>query len=139
MAVVVDASVILNWYFEDEDDAGTRILRHVAGRTVLVPAHWEAEVANGILVAERRGRTSAAQIGHLFSLLDALDLEVDCDGALAVFDRVLPLARAHRLTIYDALYLELAERRGLPLATLDAALAQAAASVGLATIGAESG
>jgi predicted nucleic acid-binding protein len=135
MGAVVDASVILNWYFEDEDDAGTSILRELIDQPILVPVHWQAEVGNGILVAERRGRAAPAQISRLFDLLDTLEMEVDDDGATAVFARVLPLARAHRLTIYDALYLELAERRGVPLATLDKALAKAASSVGIAIVG----
>jgi predicted nucleic acid-binding protein len=66
-----------------------------------------------------------------------LEIEVDQaeDGALLAFDRILPIARAHRLTVYDALYLELAGRRGLPLATLDRELAAAARSVGIEILG----
>lgn len=137
MRLVVDASVMLNWYFEDEDDVSDDLLRSLATEGLLVPVHWRAEIANGILVGERRGRAPIAQIGRLFGLIAVLDIEFDSEGAEDALERILPLARAHRLTVYDCLYLELAERRGAALATFDKALAQAAAQIGVRVLGKE--
>lgn len=130
MALVVDASVMLRWYFDDEDEVSVELLRSLAAESIVVPKHWRAELANGVVMGERRGRAPVAQVSRLFSLVGSLDLEVDGEGAEDALERILPLARAHRLTVYDAMYLELAGRRGLPLATFDRLLADAAKSVG---------
>ncbi len=135
MAVVLDASVMLRWYFHDEEDLGLDLLQRLDEEVAVVPIHWRSELANGILIGERRGRSAVAQVERLLWLLDGLDLQVDAQGAEHALDRILPLARAHRLTIYDAIYLELAERHGLPLMTFDGPLAAAARSVGLAVLG----
>jgi predicted nucleic acid-binding protein len=137
MALVLDASMMLSWYFTDERNQSDNLIRSLAEHEVHVPVHWLAEVANGILMGERRGRAEVGQIGHLFALLEVIDLHVDDEGAETALGRILPLARAHRLTVYDAIYLELAERRGLPLATIDAALAEAARSVGVTVLSSE--
>ncbi len=136
MPIVLDASVLLRWYFEDEDEVASDLLRAIATERIVVPVHWQSELANGIVVGERRGRSRPEQVEHLTRLVDHLDLEVESDGAENAFLRILPLARAHRLTVYDAIYLELAERRGLPLATYDGPLAEAAGFVGLRVLGA---
>lgn len=135
MAVVLDASVMLRWYFHDEEDLGLDLLQRLDEEVAVVPIHWRSELANGILIGERRGRSAVAQVERLLWLLEGLDLQVDAQGAEHALDRILPLARAHRLTIYDAIYLELAERHGLPLMTFDGPLAAAARSVGLAVLG----
>lgn len=135
--LVVDASVMLRWYFEDEDDVSADLLRRVLADRLIVPAHWQSELANGILFGEVRARSKPIQVEELTRLIERLDLEVDMEGAGDALLRILPLARAHRLTVYDAIYLELAERRGLPLATYDEPLAKAAASVGLTVLGYE--
>ena len=134
MALVLDASIMLSWYFEDEGDEADGLIMDLSQTDAVVPAHWAAEVANGILVGERRGRSTLAQVAGLHALLDNMRVETDGEGNQDALARILPLARAHRLTVYDALYLELAQRRGLPLATLDADLAAAARSVGVEVV-----
>jgi len=139
MPLVLDASVLLRWYFEAEDAVAADLLRTVVTDRIMVPVHWRSELANGIVMGERRGRSHPEQVEHLTRMIDRLDLELDGDGAEHAFLRILPLARAHRLTVYDAVYLELAERRGLPLATYDESLSKAARFVGLRVLGAEAG
>ncbi len=135
--LVIDASVMLRWFFADEDEVAADLLRRVLADELVVPAHWQSELANGILVAEKRSRSRPSDVERLDRLLVRLKLEVDGTGADDALGRILPLARAHRLTVYDAIYLELAERRGLSLATYDEDLAKAAASVGLQVVGYE--
>ncbi len=137
MPLILDASVTLSWLFIDElGTDSTALFRRARLDSVVVPGHWMAEIANGALVGERRKRIATAQTSEWATRLGDLDLETDCHGADVALSVILPLARAHRLTIYDALYLELAERRGMPLATFDAELAAAARSVGIEIIGA---
>ena len=139
MPFVLDASIVLSWHFLDErTPEAMAVLDRTVNEAIVVPAHWSAEVANGALVGERRGRATAAQSSGLMERLGSMIVESDALGCEETFDRILPLARAHRLTVYDAVYLELAERRGLPLATRDAELAAAARSVGVEVIGAAS-
>jgi len=97
----------------------------------LVPRHWHLEVRNALLVAERRGRLSTDDVNQRLGALAALPVHTDDEPRL---DVALALARAHDLSIYDALYLELAQRQASTLATLDAALAHAAEAEGLALI-----
>jgi predicted nucleic acid-binding protein len=99
-----------------------------------VPSHWEVEVGNGLLVAERRGRIRAEDTELLLRGTQALAAERDDAGLDGATAATLALARRHRLTVYDALYLELAARRSLPLATLDAALRRAAGAEGIALV-----
>lgn len=134
MAVALDASMMLSWYFQDEQRRTRDLLSWAAQEGTIVPAHWLGEVANGVLMGERRSRAAPARIPLLMELIDILEPEVDYEGATHAIDRILPLARAHRLTAYDATYLELAERLGLPLATLDGDLAAAARSVGVEVV-----
>jgi len=136
VAMAVDASIVLAWHFDDEaDETADEIARRCVSESVVVPAHWQAQVANGLLMGERRKRTAPDRISAFFGRLSALDVETDSLPEDAIFDRILPLARAHRLTIYDAIYLELAERRGVALATFDRELAEAARSVGVTVLG----
>jgi predicted nucleic acid-binding protein len=137
MPFVLDASTALAWHFEDESsDAAEEIAERSFVDQVVVPHHWFIEVASAVLKGERRDRTDAAASAWFFDRLRALEAEVDVLGPEGMFGLV-PLARAHRLSIYDAAYLELAERRGLPLATFDEPLALAARSVGVEVIGGE--
>ena len=134
-AFVLDASMALAWYFRDEATDWTRAVSSLSDdRAVVVPRHWFAEMANGMLVGERRNRSTTGDAAIFADRLGLLDLHVDALDPGAMFDRILPLARAHGLTIYDTLYLELAERRGLPLASLDAELNEAARRVGVALV-----
>lgn len=131
-ALVLDASMALAWYFRDEFSARALAVSTLADvNRFVVPAHWFAEVANGMLVGERKKRATASDAVQFGGRLALLDLDVDAIEPAETFDRVLPLARAHNLTIYDTLYLELAGRRGLPLASLDADLNAAARKVGI--------
>lgn len=130
MPFVVDASVTLAWCFEDEATPETEaILDLLAEETAVVPALWELEVANVLLLGERRGRLTEAQSARFMALLQQLPILVD--AANADMTNVLGTGRRHMLTAYDAAYLVLAQREGLPLATLDARLREAAEAVGV--------
>ena len=125
----VDASVAAAWLFEDERHPDTdALLTEVGGSVVFVPQHWHLEVRNALLVGERRGRVTSEQSSGGLTRLSGLPLRTDTDADLHV---AMDLARSHNLSFYDALYLELAHRRQLALATLDRRLGQAASSTGL--------
>jgi predicted nucleic acid-binding protein len=133
MPFVVDASVVLGWYFEDEvSEYADRVFEQLTEDSrALVPSIWPLEVANGLLVAERRGRLSSAKVARTAELTSQLPVSIHDVGPELAFGPVLDLARAHRMTAYDAAYLELAMREGLPLATQDEALRAAAQRVGV--------
>ena len=136
MGLIVDASTMLGWHFQDEAHPPSEVLRRLVKEPVMVPRHFAAELANGVVIAERKRRTEPAHTANLLSLLELVAAEIDQDGAEQVFERVLPLARAYALSVYDALYLELAERRGLSLASRDGALSRAARKAGLKVLAA---
>ena len=96
-----------------------------------MPAIWPLEVANVLLVSERRGRVSRVDVARFAELLLGMPIRVHAAPETFAFEEALPLARDTRLSVYDASYLELAGRLGLPLATLDTALARAARTVGV--------
>jgi predicted nucleic acid-binding protein len=125
---VVDPSVALAWLLPDESSARADAVRKEIedGGEAWIPSHWWLEIANGLLMAERRGRISPDKVSHALTLINALPLEEDDNTAEQVPGRTLSLARKHDLTIYDAVYLELAQRRGATLATFDGQLAKAA-------------
>jgi predicted nucleic acid-binding protein len=135
MAFVIDASATLPWCFEDEATPGTdRLLFDLrAGDTAAVPAHWPLEVLNSLLIALRRGRIPREKIERFWSDLTALAIRVQ-PTELAAWSEIHRLAEQYRLTAYDAAYLELAQRIGLPLATLDGDLRKAAAAAGAALV-----
>lgn len=120
MAFVIDASATLPWRFADESMPWTEALldRVEAGEEVLVPAHWPLEVINGLLVARRKGRVTDAQVNEFLEDLAALPIRA-VPAAATQWPAILKLAQQHRLTAYDAAYLDLGQRAGLPLATLD--------------------
>lgn len=129
---VVDNSVVMAWCFEDEANAYTeRILDQLPETQALVPAIWPFEVANVLLVAERRDRLTEAQTARFAQLLHELPVEVEGADIARILGAVLSVGRAHRLSAYDAAYLELATRRGLALATQDNRLRKAAAAAGV--------
>ena len=135
-AFVVDCSVAMTWLFDDEATDGTdELLDRLATEKALVPSWWFVEVTNVIALAERRGRITAAQSGAVIAGLGKLDIEQDEEAPGRAFSHLLPLCRKHKLTSYDAMYLDLAVRRGLPLATLDVDLRKAAKSVGVKLLG----
>ena len=132
----VDASVALAWCFEDEAStlADGLLYRLRGGDQTVVPAHWPTEVSNGLLIAERRKRIKTGEALVLCDELWRLSIETEPPLALPQTRIVLTLAEKHRLTVYDAAYLELAQRRRLPLGTLDADLRQAAQREGIAIL-----
>lgn len=125
--LVLDCSVVLAWCFEDESSRyADRVLAHLETGEAHVPTIWPLEVANALLVAERRKRLAEADAGRFVSLLEGLPIAVDSDTPNQAFGPTMRLARSAGLSAYDAAYLELAMRRGLPIATLDAKLKKAA-------------
>lgn len=133
MAVVLDASVSLAWCFGDEsNDHADAMLQRANDQGAVVPAIWTMEVANALLVAERRGRINEAATARMVDLLLSVPVEVEAAGNEHGLLAVLPVARTHSLSLYDAAYVELAARRDLPLATLDRRMRQAAEAMGVA-------
>ena len=131
-AFVLDGSVTMVWGFEDEaDDYADSILDRMPDLQAYVPSLWSLEVANVLLVGERRKRTTPADTSRFLAILGTFPITVDEETARQAWADTLHLARAHNLSAYDAAYLELAIRRGLPLATLDAKLKAAANAVGV--------
>jgi predicted nucleic acid-binding protein len=133
--IVIDASIVVAAIMPDKDAvrAGpvfTRIGRIGEGGAV-VPSLWRLEVANALLMAERRRRIDPVRRREGLALIAALPIEVDLGTWDRAWHDILPLAARFRLTAYDAAYLELAQRIGLPLATLDEDLGAAAAQLGV--------
>lgn len=128
MNFVVDASFALAWVLRDEATAETdRILDSLGrGSKALVPALWRWEIANALLSIERQKRATNAEVARHLTLLRSYPIEIDETAASEAWTGAHTLARQHRLTVYDAAYLELAIRRGLPMASLDADLHRAA-------------
>ncbi len=127
MSIVLDASVTLAWFFNDEQSAfSENLLDQVAENGALVPSIWPLEICNGLLMAYRRKRISQADFHASFETLNALPMAVDSPKLVYVLMKIPALAQEHQLTSYDAAYLELALRMGVPLATMDAQIMKAA-------------
>jgi predicted nucleic acid-binding protein len=135
-SLVLDASVALCWLFDDQATAHTESVldRLVGGDTVAAPAIWPFEIANVITVAERLRIVNPAQAAAFFQTLGQLSIAVDRAEIERVFNAVSETARRYRLSAYDAAYLELALREALPLATVDAALRNAARAAGVGVV-----
>jgi predicted nucleic acid-binding protein len=132
LSVVVDASATLSFHFADERTPRIEALSaHLEVHGAVAPSLWPIETANGLLVAERRGRLLAGAAQVQLQLAFRIPIEVTPAPAGETLLTVLALAQHHRLTVYDACYLELALRRRLPLATNDAELASAAQAAGV--------
>ena len=130
---VLDVSVTMAWFFTDETDAYAEAVEDsLAHAGAIVPTLWPLEVANTLVVGERRKRSTEAQAATWLSYVRALPITLDDETATRAWGDTLNLARTHQLSAYDAAYLELAMRDGLPLATLDERLAKAAGAVGVA-------
>jgi predicted nucleic acid-binding protein len=124
---VLDTSVVMTWCFEDEKSRyGDRVLDRLADSIAAVPSVWPLEVANVLVVAERLRRLNRADSVRFMSLLQTLPIFVEQFERDTVFGPVFALAAETGLTSYDASYLQLAMRDGLPIATLDRALRRAA-------------
>lgn len=136
MSLVLDASLALAWYFQDEATPATdRILDRVAENGAVVPALWRLELANGLQVAVRRGQISTAYRDGSLADLTQMQIETDLETDMHAWSATLRLAEKHNLTLYDASYVELAQRRRLPLATLDREMRRAADELALAVLG----
>ena len=124
---VLDNSIVMTWCFEDEISSyAESILDSLESSTAKVPSIWPLEVGNVLLVAERRKRLSEADSARFLTLLNALPIQVEQETPERMTREILFLARELKLSTYDASYLDLAMREGLPLATLDKALRKAA-------------
>ena len=124
---VVDNSVVMSWCFKDETTKYTdAILDHLEQATAFVPAVWPLEVSNVLLVAERRKRLSQADSSRFILLLLELPIIVEQESSARMLSEILALAREYKLSSYDASYLDLAMRKGLPIATTDKNLLAAA-------------
>ena len=126
---VLDASVALAWFLDDEqapqaDNVRARLVQD----TAFVPQLWHLEVRNGLIIAERRGRLSATRMNECLEALKWLPIQTDSE---VVLEMVVSLSRMHKLSVYDAVYLELAKRRNAALASLDAALLRATVEEGV--------
>ncbi|MCD6044125.1 MAG: putative nucleic acid-binding protein contains domain [Burkholderiales bacterium] len=130
MALVIDCSVSLAWFLEDERNAfSDAILRATETSDTWVPAVWPLEFANGLLMAERRRRITRAS--RLDALKRVLLPGLRVDAAVADMPAISALAERRDLTTYDASYVELALRLGTDLVTLDRDLARAATAEGV--------
>jgi len=129
---VLDCSVTMAWCFNDEATPYTDGVRDcLADKRAVVPSIWPLEAANATLMGERRKRLDEARSQRFFVLLAALPIVVDDETGSRAFGNIVHLARTHQLSAYDAAYLELAVRRGLPLACLDGKLKTAALAAGV--------
>lgn len=131
---VLDASTVLAWVIEDErTPPAMKVLAGLRAQDqARVPALWWFEVRNALVASERRGRSSETDTADFLRGLARLTIGIDRAPDETA---ILTLARRHRLTVYDAAYLELAQREGLPLASLDGALRKAASASGVALLG----
>ncbi len=129
---VLDASVTLSWAFREEfTPYAQAVLRSLQHAGAVVPEIWPLEVGNALVVAERRQRLNFADISRFLSLLQALPVQVEPAPPERTLGDVLFLAREQGLSVYDASYLDLALRSGLPLATRDKSLQDAARRCGV--------
>ncbi|MGH7901799.1 MAG: type II toxin-antitoxin system VapC family toxin [Thermodesulfobacteriota bacterium] len=124
---IIDNSVVMSWCFKDESNKYADIvLDNLQKSSAVVPPVWPLEVANVLLVAERRKRLTEADSMRFLTLLNQLPITVEEGESEEMMLRTLSLAREYRLSSYDASYLDLAMRKGLAIATLDKGLRAAA-------------
>ncbi|HSA79828.1 MAG TPA: type II toxin-antitoxin system VapC family toxin [Geminicoccaceae bacterium] len=134
---VLDASSVLAWCFEDEGGPeADALIERVAAEGAAVPGLWSLEIANGLVTGERCGRVKPAESAAFVAMIEELPIVADRATGARALHETLSLAREHRLSAYDAAYLELAMRLGLPLATGDRKLKAAAERAGVVLIGA---
>jgi predicted nucleic acid-binding protein len=136
MRCVVDSSLALAWVLPGEaSDGADHLLAEVAQDGAVAPAFWSVEVANALLLAERRARISFAQLEGALRYLGDIPIALEALSRERIWEDVRTVAAAHRLTVYDALYLEASVRLALPLASLDMALIRAARACGVPVLG----
>jgi len=136
---VLDASVGLAWAVDDPEPDSARAIREsfLTGRIAIVPSLWVLEIANGLVMAERRGKLDLAEVERardLYESMMANYIEVQTDSPQAGFREIQEIARKHQVTAYDAAYLFLALQHRLPLATLDGSLTVAAQKSGVSVL-----
>ena len=135
-AFVMDCSIAMAWLFHDEaTPKTTALLNRLATETALVPQWWFIEITNVLAMAERKSRITSRESDAFIADLSKLGIERDNEAPDRAFTHLLALCRTHRLTSYDAIYLDLAARRSLPLATLDEDLRKAAKKLGMTLLG----
>jgi predicted nucleic acid-binding protein len=136
VAYVLDASVALAWVLKAERTPKTEALLTQAGtQGAVVTSLWPIEVANVLLTYERKSLLTTAERAAAFTTYTSLPIKIDDQTGARAFANAYDLALAHKLTVYDAGYLELALRSGLPLATLDSDLCRAATKLGVPVLG----
>lgn len=136
MSLVLDSSATLGWFYPDETTVAlTELFDRVVIRGAFVPELWKIEVASSLTLGIRRHRITAKDREEALTDLEALSVTVDRHTGKHVWHETLSLADKHRLTVYDATYLELALRLSLPLATLDDDLRNAAQSESVPLLG----
>ncbi|MBI3188253.1 MAG: type II toxin-antitoxin system VapC family toxin [Gammaproteobacteria bacterium] len=135
MSFVLDNSVTMRWFFGDgkpqEINYAGKVLDAMKKNNAMVPATWGLEVANVIARAEAKGIVTEARSGAFLEMLEGVDIEVDSATFAHALTGTLQLARRYNLSAYDASYLELALRLGIPIATLDEDLQKAAKKAGV--------
>ena len=136
MSLVLDSSATLAWvYSQETTEAISEVLARLTDRGAWVPSLWRLEVANVLEMNVRRGRHDAAFRDASLADLAVLPIGIDAETDRQAWGATVRLAARHRLTLYDAAYLELAQRRGLPLATLDKELRDPATAEGVILLG----
>lgn len=133
MSFVLDFSAVMPWVFGDEatDETDALLEEMALGEVAWVPTIWNLEVGNVLLSAMRKKKIDQAGIEAFISLLKSLEIVTDPETSARAWDKTLDLAQLYRLTTYDASYLELAMRKGMPLGTLDKELAAACRKAGV--------
>jgi predicted nucleic acid-binding protein len=136
VSLVVDSSMTLAWYFEDEKtEESTAVLHRVVEEGAVVPAHWRLEVLSGFQAAVRRRRIDRAYRDASLADLRSLAIAIDAGTNRAAWAATRQLSDRFGLTAYDAAYLELALRQRLSLATLDGDLIRAARAENVSLVG----
>ena len=134
--MVLDSSVALAWvYREERSDAIAAVFEQVTEAGAWIPSLWRLEIANVLEMGVRRGRIDATFRDATLADFELLPIQSDSETERQAWRSTLRLAERHRLTVYDAAYLELALRRGLPLASLDRELRAAAEAENVALMG----
>ena len=134
--IVLDTSITMAWCFDDETTPYTEALLNwcAAGNDIYVASVWPLEVTNVLLNAQRKGRITGQQVEEFLAVLSRLSIHIEEVLPERAFQDTRKLAQTHRLTSYDAAYLEVAIRRQLPLASLDDDLKKAAIATGVRLI-----
>lgn len=133
---VLDCSAALSWLFEDESSQPIdSLLDALPNSTAIVPDLWYIELANSLNVAIKRKRLDVKKVEQIIDRVSLLPIHVSSCTPIDVLTRVRKLAMQRGLSVYDAVYLDLALRTQLPLATLDEKLKASARAEGIAVVG----